>query len=241
MLSKLNLTFALAIISTASAAVVTVQVGDGGFVYSPQNVQASKGDIVSFQFSGSPGNHTVSQANFSAPCEQLEGGFDSNFVSIPSGFKGPNPVFNLTIEDDTKPIWFYCKQTAPSPHCLTGMVGSINAPTTGNTIEAFTNAAKALTSLPAQKPGGLQGIGASASSPPSPLQNGASQPPGASTASNSPSSTSGTGSSTGSSTAPVSSNTSPSGSNTNKSGTIQNAAGLMLISFTTLLSIVFSA
>jgi hypothetical protein len=39
--------------------------------------------------------------------------------------------------NDTKPIWFYCGQTKGN-HCQMGMVGSINAPRTGNTLSAFT-------------------------------------------------------------------------------------------------------
>ncbi|KIJ38733.1 hypothetical protein M422DRAFT_176279 [Sphaerobolus stellatus SS14] len=165
----------LAVASTALAANVEIQVGNGGFIYTPNNVTAKKGDIVTFVFSGVPGDHTVSQAAFGSPCEQLPNGFDSDFVSVPAGFSGTKPTWNLTIEDDTKPIWFYCKQTQPSAHCLAGMVGAINAPTTGNnTIEKFQAAAMALKSLPAQSAGSLNGTGASATSKPGPLPNGAS-------------------------------------------------------------------
>jgi hypothetical protein len=54
------------------------------------------------------------------------------------------PTWNLTITDDSQPIWFFCKQFAPTPHCDAGMVGAINPPTSGdNTFEAFQAAAEA--------------------------------------------------------------------------------------------------
>jgi hypothetical protein len=68
----------------------------------------------------------------------MEGGFDSGWVFVPEG-NTESPEWNLTITDDTKrkydvialkliltpspALWFYCKQLAPAPHCLVGMVG----------------------------------------------------------------------------------------------------------------------
>ncbi|KAF8582487.1 hypothetical protein K439DRAFT_152152 [Ramaria rubella] len=161
---------ALSFASAASAAVVTINVGASSgspFVYTPNNVTAAVGDVINFQFTGSPGAHSVSQASFAAPCAQLAGGFDSGFVTVPSGFTGAPQEWNLTVTDVSKPIWFYCKQTVPSPHCIAGMVGAINAPGTGNTIEQFTSAAKALSTLPAQTSGNnTGGVGVTASGPP---------------------------------------------------------------------------
>ena len=42
----------------------------------------------------------------------------------------------------TAPIWVYCKQTNPKSHCNAGMVFAVNAPTTGNTFDAFLAKAK---------------------------------------------------------------------------------------------------
>ncbi|KIJ25266.1 hypothetical protein M422DRAFT_273768 [Sphaerobolus stellatus SS14] len=41
------------------------------------------------------------------------------------------PTITLKITQTT-PLWFYCPQTNPANHCHLGMVGSINALTTGN-------------------------------------------------------------------------------------------------------------
>jgi len=156
----------LALISTASAAVTTVQVGQGGFVFAPNSITAAVGDVVNFKFTGAPGNHTVSQAAFAKPCEQLAGGFDSGPVPVAAGFSGPFAEWNLTITNASAPIWFYCKATVPSSHCIAGMVGAINPPSSGNTLDKFTSAAKALSSLPAQSAGSTSGVGAAASATP---------------------------------------------------------------------------
>lgn len=69
----------------------------------------------------------------------------------------------LTI--DSSAIWFFCKQMRNPAHCpsgeilrvpkfldvthmVAGMVGSINAPTSGNTFDAFLANAKAFSSTP---------------------------------------------------------------------------------------------
>jgi hypothetical protein len=166
---------ALSALSLAAAAAaqtpVVIKVGGttsipgGVFQYINPDVTAANGTVVSFQFTGVPGNHTVTQSSFSAPCTPLAGGFDSGWVQI--GAAVPvTPTFNITITNDSKPIWFFCKQLNPSPHCDDGMVGSINAATTGaNTFAAFQAAAKALTGPSGQSVGNLVGIGASASAP----------------------------------------------------------------------------
>lgn len=73
------------------------------------------------------------QSSFDDPCHPLKDGFSSGF--IPTEVSPSGVLFDIVIED-TKPIWFYCAQTAKT-HCQAGMVGSINAPATGNTLEAF--------------------------------------------------------------------------------------------------------
>ncbi|KAH8094590.1 hypothetical protein DFH11DRAFT_1738537 [Phellopilus nigrolimitatus] len=83
-----------------------------------------------------------------------------------SGF----PTWNLTITNDSSPIWFFCKQLIPAPHCDVGMVGAINAPTSGsNTFAAFQAAAMSHVGNSGQSVGFLVGQGASASALPGPL------------------------------------------------------------------------
>lgn len=50
-------------------------------------------------------------------------------------------TFTIKVEDD-KPIWLYCSQNAPRPHCGAGMVAVINPPTSGaNTLDAYKSTA----------------------------------------------------------------------------------------------------
>lgn len=79
-------------------------------------------------------NHTVTQSNFLDPCHPLAaGGFFSGFQ--PTTKTDGATTFTIDVKD-TKAIWFYCSQTT-GKHCQSGMVGSINAPATGNTLERF--------------------------------------------------------------------------------------------------------
>jgi len=106
-------------------------------VYNPSNFTAANGTSVTFTFPSVP--HSVTQSTFANPCTYLaaangsSGGFDSGLQT--------GKEFTITITNDQAPIWFFCKE--PS-HCGLGMVGSINAPTTGNTADAFLAAAKAI-------------------------------------------------------------------------------------------------
>ncbi|KAH8589308.1 Cupredoxin, partial [Bisporella sp. PMI_857] len=110
-----------------------VKVGANNLTYTPSNIIAAPGTKIEFSFF--PKNHTVTQSSFSDPCHPLAGGFFSGFVPTQPAAAGSSS-FTITV-NDTKPIWFYCSQTA-GDHCQKGMVGSINAPKTGNrTLEAF--------------------------------------------------------------------------------------------------------
>ncbi|KII84983.1 hypothetical protein PLICRDRAFT_350142 [Plicaturopsis crispa FD-325 SS-3] len=167
---------ALALAVTASAQNTTIQVGaaataqGGAFVFNPSSVTAKNGSVITFQFTGSPGNHSVTQSSFSDPCDPLADGFDSGWVFIPPNTSSDFPSWNLTITDDSKPIWFYCKALIPSPHCKVGMVGAINAPSSGsNTFSAFQKAAESFSGTPGQGQGFLVGSGASASAAVGPL------------------------------------------------------------------------
>jgi len=91
------------------------------------------------------------QSSFGDPCHPLEaGGFSSGF--IPTEISPSGVLFDIVVED-TKPIWFYCAQTAKT-HCQAGMVGSINAPTEGNTLAAFKDkaASASASTIPPEAP-----------------------------------------------------------------------------------------
>jgi len=133
------ITTLLAAVCAVNAANFTVDVGsDGALAFNNNSITAAVGDTVSFQFQS--GNHSVTQSTFANPCTRMSGGFGSGFHSTSA------TQFTITV-NDTKPIWYYCGQTQPLVHCHVGMVGAINAATTGNaTFAAFQSAAKALAS-----------------------------------------------------------------------------------------------
>ncbi|KAF7348356.1 Kinase-like protein [Mycena sanguinolenta] len=126
----------LALASIVSAENIPVTVGGNGTTtYSPSNITAAVGDTIIFTFVA--GNHTATQSTFPAPCTAKSGGMDSSFQFIASGAQ---PLeWNFTVNDTSAPLWFYCRQTG---HCGKGMVFSVNAPSSGNTFDAFQTAAK---------------------------------------------------------------------------------------------------
>jgi plastocyanin len=134
---------AIAAVVAGAAAQTThqVTVGQGGLVFTPNNFTAAVNDLVTFVFYAK--NHTVTQSAFAAPCAPLVNtttnavGFDSGFVPV-SANASSNPSWTIKVTD-TKPIWFFCRQ---STHCQSGMVGAINAPATGNTFDAYLASAK---------------------------------------------------------------------------------------------------
>ncbi|KIN07215.1 hypothetical protein OIDMADRAFT_16032 [Oidiodendron maius Zn] len=150
--------FSLAAFTAVNAATsdwtIPVAVGpDGLLEYAPSSIIAPVGSKIEFIFN--PKNHTVTQSSFANPCHPLAGGFFSGFV--PTTVSPASTTFTITV-NDTKPIWFYCGQTTGT-HCQKGMVGAINAPTTGNTLEAFIAlAAKANTSTSPDVAPGFGGI-----------------------------------------------------------------------------------
>lgn len=138
--STVSTTAALAVPTAPAntAGFVNVNVGfQGKLVYSPANISAPVGTIVTFYFPSGLA-HSVTQSSFAAPCTYLaasgntSAGFDSGLQTAVQ--------FSINITDN-QPIWFHCKQVQ---HCGLGMVGSINAPATGNTFAAFQSAALAL-------------------------------------------------------------------------------------------------
>ncbi|KAJ4470328.1 hypothetical protein C8J55DRAFT_184446 [Lentinula edodes] len=170
----------LSIATLVQAQNQTIQVQVGGtenesggiFQFNPSSFNATNGSVITFEFSGNPGNHSITQSALSNPCQPLSGGFDSGWVLIPTGGVSPSPLWNLTVTDDSHPIYFFCKQLIPSPHCAAGMVGTINAPSSGTgSLNDFLNNAKQTTDS-GQGIGALVGQGASASADPGPLPSG---------------------------------------------------------------------
>jgi len=129
---------------------------NNGLHFEPENVVAQPGDLIEFHFL--PKAHTVTQSSFDKPCEPLGGP-----TSIFSGFnfnttagEAPN-VFTFTVQD-TKPIWYYCSQTAGT-HCQKGMSGVINQDfNSQNTLTKYkANAVNTVTKQPSADPLAFQG------------------------------------------------------------------------------------
>jgi len=174
--ASLVATLAAAAVASAQNQTVTVNVGaemnspGGIFQFMPNTFTATNDSVITFIFSGIPGNHSVTQSTFASPCEPMAGGFDSGWVEILKNTTGgaPLPQWNLTITNDQTPIWFYCKQLLTSPHCFAGMVGAINVQPGANSFSAFQAKAVAATATPVgESQGGLVGVGAAATALPS--------------------------------------------------------------------------
>lgn len=59
---------------------------------------------------------------------------DLFFSSKPVGDNATDfPTFTVPV-NDTKPVWVFCAQ---ANHCSSGMVFAVNAPSSGNTFDAF--------------------------------------------------------------------------------------------------------
>jgi plastocyanin len=158
--------------TSASSTTHTILVGaNGTLTYSPANITAQVGDMVTFQFQAK--NHTVTQSSFADPCTPLSQSsagtisFDSGFMPVAANTTSALPSFTIQI-NDTKPIWAYCRQTNPVSHCESGMVFSVNAvENSTSSFEAFEAKALALNTTTASG-------SASLSSPSATSSNGAS-------------------------------------------------------------------
>jgi len=123
--------------SSSSNSINVVVAPGGALSYSPSDITAANGTTVTFVFPSVA--HSVTQSTFANPCTYLaaangsSAGFDSGLQT--------SKQFTLTIVNDQEPVWFFCKSLQ---HCGNGMVGSINAPSSGNTNAAFLAAAKAI-------------------------------------------------------------------------------------------------
>ncbi|KAG6854571.1 hypothetical protein C0991_004907 [Blastosporella zonata] len=140
--------FAFAAAAVAFAADIQVLVGDTGLEFNPSSVTAQNGDNVIFEFRSK--NHTVTQSTFAEPCTYMTTptfGVNSGFQFI-NTTTGPFPIWNITIQNASAPLWFFCAQTAPADHCNAGMVFAIN-PTAEKSFAAFQSAAMSATPGPA--------------------------------------------------------------------------------------------
>ncbi|KAF2143444.1 uncharacterized protein K452DRAFT_225533 [Aplosporella prunicola CBS 121167] len=119
-----------------------VQVGsmNGSLAFYPENLQAEVGDYVQFQFN--PKNHSVVQSTFSAPCVPMKNvmpnatnAFYSGFMPATAAAANSSKLTYTVKVMDKNPMWYYCSQ---GMHCQAGMVGAINAPTSGDkTLQAY--------------------------------------------------------------------------------------------------------
>jgi len=102
-------------------ATISVTVGGeaGPLVFDPEWVDASAGDVVTFDLLSA--SHSVTQSTFDQPCVFMEGGADSGIRPNPESVAGQE-VFEFTVTD-SEPQWFFCAQVG---HCLQGMVFAIN-------------------------------------------------------------------------------------------------------------------
>ncbi|ESK88039.1 hypothetical protein Moror_10780 [Moniliophthora roreri MCA 2997] len=117
------------------AADITVEVGKDGLAFTPSNITASQGDNIIFSFVNK--NHTVTQSTFADPCTKKEDAVDSGYQAV-----SDSPI-NWTLPiNGSDPLWFYCAQKQPADHCKAGMVFAVNAPSEGNTFDAFQAKAK---------------------------------------------------------------------------------------------------
>ncbi|KAF3007709.1 hypothetical protein E8E13_009594 [Curvularia kusanoi] len=133
-------------VTAALGAVHTVEVGESGLVFEPQTLTAVPGDIVVFELYPS---HNVVQGNYGSPCQSNDNGFYSGpFSNTNNGAK--RFVINVTSND---PVYYYC---SVQKHCENGMVGGINVPTSGQTIDAYKQAAASVqqSQTPSQLRGG---------------------------------------------------------------------------------------
>lgn len=127
------------VIPPSNSTNINVQVAPGGqLVFNPNNFTAPNGTTVTFFFLA-PITHSVTQSSFANPCTPLAVS-GSNATGFDSGLQ-TGKEFSIKITNDQQPIWWFCKM---AKHCGTGMVGSINAPTTGNTFDAYLANAKAI-------------------------------------------------------------------------------------------------
>ncbi|KAK2861441.1 hypothetical protein FQN49_004197 [Arthroderma sp. PD_2] len=124
-----NILATIALAGLASAKTVEVKVGDGGLTFDPNTIMAEVNDQIHFKFAGGP--HDVSSSSFDNPCKPAENALYSGELN-----EGGEFLVNVTSTD---PVWLYC---SISKHCSKGMTAVINPPSSGDSLMAYTDAAK---------------------------------------------------------------------------------------------------
>lgn len=161
----MQLSTILATLMGSFAAAQTVHVVSVGsteegsaLTFSPNNVQASQGDMIQFQFRA--GNHTVTQSSFDQPCMPIS--MFTNNTGIYSGFQpvaaseamGLIPTYTVMVAN-TNPMWFYCSQ---GRHCQNGMVMVVNENTAANSTRSLDNYVQLAAAASANLPGDATSI-----------------------------------------------------------------------------------
>ncbi|VDB94960.1 unnamed protein product [Peniophora sp. CBMAI 1063] len=113
----------LALLAPLAAAEIIVNVGvNNSLLFDPPQVFTEPGETITFVFHS---NHTATQSTFANPCTQLDGGFNTGFLSN-------NQSASVRV-NGTDPIWMYC---AVGMHCEYGMVFAVN-PTPSQPYDFF--------------------------------------------------------------------------------------------------------
>ncbi|THG94731.1 hypothetical protein EW026_g6797 [Hermanssonia centrifuga] len=124
--------------ASPSSSDIVVQVGSGstGIAFNPSDIQAPVGHTVTFSFQAIQ----LLSRRFADPCTPISQtqngttGFDSGLTQ--------GTTFTVNITDASTPVYFFCKFPT---HCGLGMVGSINAPSSGNgSFASYQSAAMAI-------------------------------------------------------------------------------------------------
>jgi plastocyanin len=130
----------LGLASAQTVHVVSVSSASKSLTFSPDNLKASVGDMIQFQFLA--GNHSVVQSNFDNPCTPIQQhvanmtGMFSGYMDVAaSASTGMIPVYTMEVTTD-KPLWLYCSQ---SKHCQAGMVMVVNENTAANSSRSLTD------------------------------------------------------------------------------------------------------
>ncbi|RPD66640.1 hypothetical protein L226DRAFT_567040 [Lentinus tigrinus ALCF2SS1-7] len=195
-----------------------VQVGgNASLTYTPNQLTGvANGDVIQFQFLDK--NHTVTQSTFAAPCSNITDATGA-VTGVDSGYQFVDPaatsfpVWQITINNASTPLWFYCRQ---AKHCQAGMVFAVN-PTAEKTFDAFKTNAAASTSVNGSP---AAAAGNTTSSTPASGSSAAAAPSGTGAAV-------GTGATSGSTPSPSASGTSGAG---NGAGSLQFTSGAALLS-----------
>jgi len=116
---------AIAFAAVANAADHQVKVGAAGLSFTPNQLTGvAAGDTVTFEFH--PKNHSVTQSTFTDPCQQSAGGVNSGYLATDPAATTFSQ-WQITIDNASAPLWFFCAQVTPAVHCHSGMVFAVNA------------------------------------------------------------------------------------------------------------------